>query len=368
MKNLDDKLWIKAVKTIQKAGGFPIPVNDTIIELTKTLMTEEEAKFLLNFRKPSLNINQLMDKTGLEKEVLENMLDRLMNNAVIIGTPSRSTGIMVYSVMPYLPGIFEFTMMRGESGEREKKLANLFEKLHDEMTEYTQNNYESFVGQYEKLPIMDRVVPVEEQIDVQAETVVHFEEIKKLIENVDDIAVSHCYCRHYKDLLDEHCETDAPKLNCFQLGKTAVFVAKHGFGKLVSKEEAMKILREAEDAGLVHKVIHVGIDPNNIEAGICNCCKDCCNTFQMYYRGIAPIKSLTSYIAKIDADDCIGCGTCVERCPVEAPELMNSHASIIEDRCIGCGVCAHLCPEEAINLERTGPRIVFIPPPRIKQA
>ncbi|GAI74864.1 unnamed protein product [marine sediment metagenome] len=31
-----------------------------------------------------------MDKTGLEKEVLENMLDRLMNNAVIIGTPSRS--------------------------------------------------------------------------------------------------------------------------------------------------------------------------------------------------------------------------------------------------------------------------------------
>ncbi len=47
MKNLDDKLWITAVKTIQKAGGFPIPVNDTIIELTKALITEEEAKDIL---------------------------------------------------------------------------------------------------------------------------------------------------------------------------------------------------------------------------------------------------------------------------------------------------------------------------------
>jgi len=363
---MDDKLWIKTVRTIQKAGGFPIPVNNTTIELTQTLMNEEEASFILNFKKPSLNIDQLKDKTGLDEKYLEKMLTQLMDKGIIIGAQSRSTGIMVYSLMPFLPGIFEFSFMKGKTGEREKKLARIYEKLHEELTEYTQNNYDSFVEQYINTPLMDRVVPVDQEIEIEPETVVHFEDIKKLVESVDEIAVSNCYCRHHKDLLDEHCKINAPKLNCFQLGKTATFAIEHGFAKSVSKEEAIKILREAEDAGLVHKIIHVGINPDNIEAGICSCCKDCCISFQLYYRGIAPLKSLTSYIAKVDADICSGCGTCVERCPVEAPELINTTAVINVNRCIGCGVCAHFCPEKAIKLERTGPRIVFVSPPKIK--
>ena len=75
--------------------------------------------------------------------------------------------------------------------------------------------------------------------------------------------------------------------------------------------------------------------------------------------------SLTLYLAKVNKDDCIGCGTCVEKCNTEAIQLEDAIAEINEERCMGCGICAHHCPENVIPLERTGPRNVFVPPPKI---
>ena len=60
------------------------------------------------------------------------------------------------------------------------------------------------------------------------------------------------------------------------------------------------------------------------------------------------------------------CGTCVEKCPMEAIDLVEDIAVINSSRCIGCGVCVHHCPENAMKLERTGNREVFVPPPRLK--
>jgi NAD-dependent dihydropyrimidine dehydrogenase PreA subunit/DNA-binding HxlR family transcriptional regulator len=365
---MSEKVWNKVARTFQKAGGFPFPINGTVIELIQTLITQKEAEFINGiFKKPNLNFDQIKAKNDIDDDSLNKMLEVLMNKGIIFGSISKTTGTKVYTLMPLLPGVFEYSFMKGETGEKQKKLAHLYNMLFEEMTENVQNNYDNFVAQLQAAPFMDRVVPVGEQIDVQPEMVLPFEEIQKLIENSDTIAVSNCYCRHHKDVLGEHCKIDAPKLNCIQLGKNASFAIEHGFAKSLSKEEAMTILREAEDAGLVHKAIHASLNPEKIEVAICNCCKCCCETFQSYYQGWGAIKSLTSYLAKVNEDACVGCGTCVNICPVEAPELIDTIAIINENRCIGCGVCAHHCPEEAISLERTGPRQVFVPPPRLKQ-
>ena len=71
-----------------------------------------------------------------------------------------------------------------------------------------------------------------------------------------------------------------------------------------------------------------------------------------------------TYVA-VDWDLCIGCGTCDEKCPMDAITLEDNIAMINEDRCIGCGICAHHCPEGAMTLNRTGLRNVFVPPPRL---
>ena len=48
-----EKIWYKAARTIVKAGQLPMVVNETLIELLKLIMTEEQAKFITVFRKPS---------------------------------------------------------------------------------------------------------------------------------------------------------------------------------------------------------------------------------------------------------------------------------------------------------------------------
>ena len=73
---------------------------------------------------------------------------------------------------------------------------------------------------------------------------------------------------------------------------------------------------------------------------------------------------IASYLAKVENELCIGCGTCVEKCNAEAIELVDSLAVVNEERSIGCALCAKHCPEEAMSMERTGPRKVFAPPPK----
>ena len=126
----------------------------------------------------------------------------------------------------------------------------------------------------------------------------------------------------------------------------------------------MKTLDEAGE-GFDTKAYDATLDDlqKDIE-GICSCCKCCCGIFQLFYGGVMPFHTITSYIAKVKEDDCVGCGTCVEKCPMETIDLEDAIAIINENKCIGCGVCAHHCPEGAIYLERTGPRNVFIPPHR----
>ncbi|MFX1295854.1 MAG: indolepyruvate ferredoxin oxidoreductase subunit alpha [Promethearchaeota archaeon] len=365
MNEKAEKLWYRAARTIAKAGQMPIPITPTIIELIKTLMSEEQATFILIFKKPSLNIDEIKQKSDLDDDSLNKMLISLMDKGVIVGVPSRRTGIMVYRLMPMWPGIFEYQFLRGTSTEKDKKKAQLFEKLFKELREGTQKNYDGIVEQFKNSPALDRIIPVEKQIEVAGEAIMPYEEIEQIINDYDDIALANCYCRQEKELVDDPCKLNAPKQNCFFLDKSAQFVIEHNFGKPISKEDALKIFREAEDYGLVHKVFHVHLNTNRGLEAICNCCKCCCGPFRMYYQGIAPLHTISSYLAVINEDFCVGCGTCAEKCPMETIELSNSTAKINQKKCIGCGVCAHHCPENAIKLKRTGPRDVFIPPIQI---
>jgi ferredoxin len=55
--------------------------------------------------------------------------------------------------------------------------------------------------------------------------------------------------------------------------------------------------------------------------------------------------------AKVDKDECTGCGTCVEECPTEAITLNDDDIAVVnEDECTECGLCVDSCPTSAIKL------------------
>jgi DNA-binding Lrp family transcriptional regulator len=259
---MTEKLWYKVARTIIKAGNLPFPVSQTLIELLKLLINEEQAEFIYKvFKKPNLNMVQIKKRIDLSEEEILGILDELMDEGVITGTTSESTGIEVYRLMPPFPGLFEFTLMRGKKGEKEKKLASLFDQIFNEMSELTQSNYENIVKQYENFPPIDRVVPVEQEIEeIPVENVLPYEEVSDIVDKFDDITLVHCYCRTEKDLLGEPCEVTDERENCLLFGKTAKFAIEHEFGRPISKDQVKEILISAEEDGLVHKAFHIHLD------------------------------------------------------------------------------------------------------------
>ncbi|MFX0099623.1 MAG: indolepyruvate ferredoxin oxidoreductase subunit alpha [Candidatus Hodarchaeota archaeon] len=360
------KIWKKFANRVVHASAIPFPLSDTLIDLLKVLATEEEAKFLHIFRKPSMNLEEIKEKSKLDEKEIMDMLSVLTHKGVIIESKSRRTGITVYTLMGPFPGMFEYSLMRGETGEREKKLVKLFEKIFVEFCSGMQQNYDNVIPKLKEYPPIARVIPVEEEIEVPKEVILSSEQVSKLIDQHETISLSKCYCRHEKDLIGDRCKRTNDRENCLQMGKVAEFCIKEGFSKPVSKDEAKKIMKRAEEKGLVHKVFHTKANVDKDIEAVCSCCPCCCGIFRLYYMGGMPLHTYSAFIAKINEEECSGCETCVDMCPMEAIEMKDYKATINENKCIGCGVCAHFCNSENILMERTGPRDVFVPPPKVE--
>ena len=359
--------WKIAAQAIVNAGMSSYEVGDTLIGILQELMTDEQADFIKVFSdNPSLNMDQIKEKNGWEEKAILKMVDSLMYGGVVVGTTSKSTGMTVYRLLGPVPGLFEYTNLRGETDDKHKRLARLFEKLADERKQFAQENYDTYSEMSKNMPPLVRIVPVEEEIAPHSgDKIMPVEEVSRVIDKFDHVTIAHCYCRHAKDLLGMSCHVTDERLNCILLGKSAQFAADYNFGKAVTREEAKQVLAKAADDGLVHKAFHIHLSTDRDEEAICNCCKCCCGPFQSYHNGVSPYHCFSNYLAQVDADTCVACEECVDMCPVDAIEMADNAAFVKKDGCIGCGVCAHHCAVDSIQLLRTEGRKVFLPLKRV---
>lgn len=59
-----------------------------------------------------------------------------------------------------------------------------------------------------------------------------------------------------------------------------------------------------------------------------------------------------SYKPEVDVEKCVGCGDCVEACPVDVYEIQDGKSVAVNaDECIGCESCIEVCEEGAITIE-----------------
>ncbi len=358
-----------------EVGKVPFPITANLIEFIKLKMTEEQAKFLSIFKKNTLSFDEIKQNTRLPEEDILIMLGTLMDSGIVCGNQDDSTGKMVYTLMALFPGIIEYSLMKGESGEKEQEIAQIFEQIEIELREGIQSHYDIVLPQLKNLPATEEIIPVEKfitkksiQIDKTISTgidvVITAKSATDIIDEYDDIAITHCYCREARRLVGDPCKINDSSEVCINLGKSAQFAIKYNYAKPISKKDAKKVIREAENSGLVHKIFQSDLNFGRVIDGICSCCKCCCGVFRSFHAGTWPYHTKTSYTARINSKTCKGNGICVEKCPMENIILNDKKIAVLQGKCIGCGICAHFCENNAIVMIKTKPRDVFIPIPK----
>ena len=379
-----DEKFTRAAGVVCKQGMVHFPVSGTAVKIIKKAVGEhpDELDLIYAFRNaPSQTLAQLRESSGMEEENIQDLATRLAKKGLIFNQPN-SSGVMVYRILPLMMvGLMEYKFMVEMQGSKEdRELALLFEALLNELKDQTQSNLKKLKPIFESAPPLDRtiptrriaggkaikVLPVEKSVDIADEFILPSQTVEEIIDKFDDIAVGHCFCRQRHQLLGYACSTEAPTRNCFTFGKSARHTVANGFAERVSKKEALKILKAAEDAGLVHKAFHPASKESKPETSICNCCKDCCDVFRLWREGTLPLSNSTYHLSLIDLDACSGCGVCVDWCPTDAIKINDDgFAQRDENACLGCGVCARFCPDEAISLKEQL-RKVFIMPPQLR--
>ncbi|MFW9941954.1 MAG: 4Fe-4S binding protein [Candidatus Thorarchaeota archaeon] len=383
-KNLDEK-FINAARIITRAEA-DAAIPEEIVGIVKIAVGEDNVDFLSAFEeKSSFTMEELKESLknkGIElsEEKILAKVDALAKNGVMMDQPT-TDGIMIYRTLPF-GRIFDYIFMRDIDIEDKdiKELARLQHSLHEKRRESVQKNYDSYKSQIDKVRPIDRTIIssyanqatgeeieiiIDETIESPQEMILPTQTVEEIVGKYDDIAVGSCYCRNHKRVLGDPCKQTSLKETCFTFGKSARHTAKHGFARLISKEEALDILAKIRDDGLVHKAMHLRANPELREDAICNCCSDCCPQGGGFM--VRPVANYTNFLSQINPELCIGCGTCVEKCHQLIIELNEDGiAERDEERCIGCGVCAYFCPENAISMVKTPLRIVRIMPPRLK--
>jgi ferredoxin len=321
-------------------NGFPATESGVEVELLARIFTEDEAGIAAEMRLGPEPVADIAARAGVDEAAAARVLKRLAKKALVRGC--RSEGRFLFGLRPFIVGIYESHLPRMDA-----EFAELFERYIKE----TRGG-----SLFESEPALHRVIPVEQAIPFEIE-VFPYERATHLVEEAKSWGVRDCICRVQKKLIGEGCDHELE--NCIMFAPVEHAFEGSEATRAISKDEALAILREAADAGLVHSAV-------NTREGvhyICNCCTCCCGVL----RGVAEFgqrgaAAPSGFRARVDPDACTGCGACVERCQFGALSIVDEACRCDETRCVGCGVCVSACPVGALSLERPSAGEVATPP------
>jgi H+/Na+-translocating ferredoxin:NAD+ oxidoreductase subunit B len=316
------------------AGKLGYTESERLRKVLTRLMDKEEAEIVASLPCP---VAELAWKLGKSEEEVNSRLRGLFEKGVIFVT---SKGYQ------FARDVFQFHDATACDVRLDKVWGReLLDLWEDFLQAEWYADWAKFVQTW-KMP-MWRVIPARKAIS-KGTKLLPSEDVEAILDKATKFALANCSCRR----IAARC--DSPADVCLQINRGAEYAVTRGSGKELTRDEAMKIMDVAEEAGLIHSVYNTSAVTNVV----CNCCSDCC----VFYYPLAKHDVLEKGVAKsrfraeVDKAICDGCQTCVERCPFEAVDMVKVQgekklkAQIDSEKCFGCGVCAVGCESEAIKL------------------
>jgi H+/Na+-translocating ferredoxin:NAD+ oxidoreductase subunit B len=334
MTDIYKKLALHLDKT---PGGYPETETGVELRILKQLFTEEEAEIACSLVMMPELVKDIAKRLGRDADELEKILKTMLEKGLVVH--SSRNGIETYMQAQFVIGIWEYQV-----NSLTKELINDFNEYVPYLTEQMHNQKTQQL----------RVVPVKASINAEI-GIMEYEEAEKIIRAQSKIIVAPCICRKEHNMVDKGC--DKPVETCLVFSGGAYFYEERGIGRNIDADEAIKILHDAVDNGLV-------LQPGNSKKpmNICMCCSCCCQILKNLKDFEKPAKIInSSYFAKVDEDTCTSCEACQEVCPMDAI-TMDGTALVDEERCIGCGLCVTRCDFESINLNPKEDDEKWVPP------
>ena len=279
------------------------------------VLTDEEALLALKLgvRKPK-TLSEIVKISGLEEKKCEALLEEMSRKGLLEYNWENAAHEKQYVLPMYVPGCAEFFNMNAKILESNPEMGTFFEHMSrlplEKITPFVPEGGAG-IGMH--------VIPVEKAIEMENESV-DLEHISYWLSKYEGkYAASPCSCRRSRLTHDEGCADD-PEGWCVAVGDMADYVVEtQKDGRYISKEEALDIFRQAEENGFVHQITN--IDGKDKIFAICNCNVNVCYALRTSQLFNTPNMSRSAYIAKVEKQNCVACGKCVEACPAGAVKL-----------------------------------------------
>lgn len=318
---------------------YPLHTESGIeLKILKHIFTPEEAEWVMKLKPLPESAEEIAERIGEDPEETEQTLYDMSKRGLLFRTGKQ--GGYRYMASAFLVGIIEFQMNR------------MTPALVKDMEEFSPVLYEATWMKGETRDL--RTIPVGESVSPDSE-IMPYESAEEVIKSARYIAISDCMCRRMTALLDKAC--DRPMETCFHFGSSTHYFVENGLGRYITQEEALAILKKGVEAGLVCQ-LGSSQNPN----ALCMCCGCCCGVLIELKKHYAKPSEMvnSSFLARVDPDECTGCEICIDRCQMDAIRV-DDVAEVDPDRCIGCGLCALACPTEAIRVYRKDKEKEFVP-------
>lgn len=332
---------------LKLAAKMNAPQNKALPRLLRKIADLEQARILDELPNTSENI---ADKLKLSKKKVEKHLQYLFERGLI--APGKSAWVMVNNI-----GVLKDRVASANPMYDDDEFFDLAREMSLETSKALANQLKKGEKYSPVLQVM-RVVPKWRAIkDIPG--VLPCEDARQIFKNASPIVVHRCPCRMvYRE---RPCKDEVPVEVCLAVNITGERFLERKAGKKLTYDETIELLDTLDkDFSLVNTTGN----SNRMPEVLCSCCNDCCGLF-VRASYTKPLLGKVPYVkSRFEVEDnpkaCFGCGTCVERCPVNAitmKELKSGEKRSDTDfkECIGCGICVLTCPQNARKLKLVRP-------------
>jgi NADPH-dependent glutamate synthase beta subunit-like oxidoreductase len=301
-----------------KLGKHEITKDDPEYWAVARLCTDEEAELAIKafkkIRQPKTFADIQKAAPEIPAEKLQKMLDHMSWTGLIEWNYENPQHEKQYVLPMFVPGSGEFSNMNKDLIEEHPELGMFFEHMTRlPLEKVTPMVPEGGAG------IGMHVIPVEKAIEMNNEAI-GIEKISHWLDKYEGkYAKSPCSCRRSRKTYGEGCG-DVEDGWCIAVGDMADYVVESGKGGVyITKEEALDIFKRGEENGFVHQITN--IDGEDKIFAICNCNVNVCYALRTSLLFNTPNLSRSAYVARVDKQNCVACGRCVEYCPAGAVKL-----------------------------------------------